>query len=439
MLYVLIPCLILLVVALILKKRESANNEASTDKSKKTAAKKTTNKTPTRSNRSSNTAPTATVVTSTSNKTQSSTPSDNEFKQKIEKMIQAENYFSAEAQINQALNQDGSQHELYLYLVEIHLAQKDEFATKQLINHLKSLGLYELADQALQKQDATQLLTEHHQTSSAQNFKSSSHLGSDAAFDALIANKPDSQQKAPTPIEAHKLNLSEPTTAHDAQPLDFIIEKKEPVIDIAPLDFTPTLTQSTAVEQSSSTKKVAVITPLEVDDMQTLEFSVSPRIEEKPATISSHFDQSDLIFGSPAPVEARPTQIAKAEPTIIEVKNDLSFGLDQSKPNDTPTNVIEFTLDTPATTPYSTFDNTPNEVKTDEPVAAKIIIETDPLAQSFPELLSSNEIELNLALAEQYIRLGAYDAAKRLINEKADQYSIEQRIHSEKLLNQLAS
>ena len=56
---------------------------------------------------------------------------------------------------------------------------------------------------------------------------------------------------------------------------------------------------------------------------------------------------------------------------------------------------------------------------------------------AFKQLLAN--FHKNFELAQQYIQLGAYDAAKRLINEKADQYSAEQRHISEKLLNQIAS
>ena len=40
---------------------------------------------------------------------------------------------------------------MYLLLLDIHILQKDEFATKQLINHLRSLELDEILEQALAK------------------------------------------------------------------------------------------------------------------------------------------------------------------------------------------------------------------------------------------------------------------------------------------------
>ena len=83
-----------------------------------------------------------------------STPIPADVHRKIENLIEQRNYFSAEAQINQALNRDNTQHELYLLLLKIHLDQKDEFAINQLIQHLHSLGLEEIARQAEQKYQA---------------------------------------------------------------------------------------------------------------------------------------------------------------------------------------------------------------------------------------------------------------------------------------------
>ena len=150
MLYILIPCLLLLIVAVVLKKRESANNESSSDNGKKTANKKVSKTTTTRTSRASTT-PTKVATTPVATEA-APTTLDTEVRISIENLIKAENYFAAEAKINQALNQDNSQHELYLYLLEIHVAQKDDFAIKQLINYLRSLGLHDIADQAEAKQ-----------------------------------------------------------------------------------------------------------------------------------------------------------------------------------------------------------------------------------------------------------------------------------------------
>ena len=65
--------------------------------------------------------------------------------------------------------------------------------------------------------------------------------------------------------------------------------------------------------------------------------------------------------------------------------------------------------------------------------------QNDPLVQSFPELLDSNEITLNLELAAQYIQLGAFDAAREILEEKESEYTAEQIEQVKLLRNQIAS
>ncbi len=65
--------------------------------------------------------------------------------------------------------------------------------------------------------------------------------------------------------------------------------------------------------------------------------------------------------------------------------------------------------------------------------------QSDPLVQSFPQLSEVNEIQLNLELAEQYIQLGAFEAARKILVEQEPNYSTEQRQQVEQLLSRIAS
>ncbi len=87
------------------------------------------------------------------------TPLATDLRNKIEGQIRDRNFFSAEAQINQALNKDNSQHELYLLLLDIHLLQKDEFAISQLLNYLRSLELDDILAQAEAKKIGLRSIT----------------------------------------------------------------------------------------------------------------------------------------------------------------------------------------------------------------------------------------------------------------------------------------
>ena len=144
MLIYVIPLVILIIVLIVFKKRQDAQ-ESDKAKTKTVKAKKTGS--------ASKAAPQKTkVVEPVAVAKKSATPLSAETRKKIEGLIQERNFFAAEAQINQALNRDNSQHELYLLLLDIHILQKDEFAISQLINHVRSLGLEDILAQAEAKQ-----------------------------------------------------------------------------------------------------------------------------------------------------------------------------------------------------------------------------------------------------------------------------------------------
>ena len=121
---IIVLLIVALVVAIVLKKRSDNQTTAT---SKKGATAKSAKKAAT----------TKTSRTTLAREEQESVPAaataiPESLRQKIEQQIQSGNYQSAEAQINQILKQDNSQHELYLFLLDIHLAQKDDFAIDQL-------------------------------------------------------------------------------------------------------------------------------------------------------------------------------------------------------------------------------------------------------------------------------------------------------------------
>ncbi len=443
MLYVLIPCLILLIVAIVLKKRESANEEIGAEKDKKTASKKTNKKISTRSNRSSNPVPATTRTITHVTSTTTATPLDPDFKHSIEQLIKAESYFAAEAKINQALNQDNSQHELYLYLLDIHLEQKDEFATKQLINYLRSLSLHELADQAEQKQKSAAVAPQQeiHQISSfnAHTRNITSGSSSHAAFDALMDQNstPEPTSEAKVPFDLN-LNDEPDVDPNDYRAFDYVVEDKAPTQKAQNVDLddsihhnlksdvlAPTVESPAFTAPEIETKKTVDIAPLEFN------FDLTPQESHATNIKPENVDHHELIFD---------TQVKQDDQNqhTSENKSSFEFNLEQ-RLESTTNSEFDFKLDTPIATTQSHFAYDANEFNLATQVTTEAHNNTDPLAQSFPELISHNEIQLNLDLAKKYIQLGAYAAATRLLNEKADQYSIEQRNQSEKLLNQIAS
>ncbi|MQW90956.1 fimbrial protein FimV [Acinetobacter wanghuae] len=430
MLIYLIPLVILIIVLLVLKKRQDAQGAA---KAKPTSRTKTT--------ASSSKAPQKTkVVEEPVAVKQTATPLSADLRQKIEGLITAGNYFAAEAQINQALNRDNSQHELYLLLLDIHTKQKDDFAISQLINHIRSLQLDEVLEKAkAQKAEYEKFLPSSNDTIGFHSVDNTTtadafaeleapHVADDTAFDAL---QDEAKPSTKSVFEAKP-------TQNDIQPLEF--------------NFEPLLTQT--------------------------EIPV-----EKPATEALHFDSNfDFTPSSPivesvesaTPVVA-PTlafdleSTAPAEPVAVDKPEeiqplDFSFSLDSATttPEKTEesiaidldlTNIKPITNEVAPTAALesSTFDfkldsieekteTAPSALSIDVPETTVIAVDrNDPLVQSFPELVENDEISLNLSLAEQYIKLGAYNAARELLAEKESEYSALQHEQAKQLLNQIAS
>ena len=432
MLIYVIPFILLLVVAIVLKKRE-ASKEAEPKTQKAVAAKNKAKKTT-----SSKKSPQQTQVVEDVVAKKATTPLATDLRNKIEGQIRDRNFFSAEAQINQALNKDNSQHELYLLLLDIHLLQKDEFAISQLLNHLRSLELDDILAQAeAKKSDYDQL----HQNSR----------------DTIEFKPTEIAPSAPKPVEAtNTADFDALMSSNNPAPVPASVV--EPVQDIKPLDFdTSAFTTTTTAQPEPSI------------EVQSLDFDISslntPTAEPaKPAE-----ELKPLDFGSLS-LESTPAQPAETAAADIQPL-DFSFNLDTA-PTTTPEAEIsppavderpEFTFDFSSEStaeaakdiPAFSFDTvSPSEAIIEEKPAvvtpslsfslestapANTTDQSDPLVQSFPQLSEVNEIHLNLELAEQYIQLGAFEAAREILVEQEPNYSTEQRQQVEQLLSRIAS
>lgn len=438
MLIYVIPLVILIIVLIVFKKRQDAQ-ESDKAKTKTVKAKKPGS--------ASKAAPQRTKVVEPVGVTKkSATPLSAETRKKIEGLIQERNFFAAEAQINQALNRDNSQHELYLLLLDIHILQKDEFAISQLLNHIRSLHLDEILAQAEAKQrefeksssaaqDTIDFPSAQLKTSSAQEAASTSD-----AFADLVAPAPsnelafeqlqqDFQSSKPAPI-------AEPVA--DIQPLEFNFEPKTtsvvtPKAEEAPVPAAPSIDfefQSTSTDiQTTAVTETAPVLDFKLDLEQPAPVETAP-------TVSEEIKPLDFSFSLDTPVPA-------AEKTAVPATEfDLS-SLTAAAPVTEPTpqtnlSSIDFKLDHLETTPEAPAATAMNFDLPATP-AHTVIDQHDPLVQSFPELLDVNEAGLNLDLAQQYIQLGAYAAAREIIAEREAKYTPEQQQRAEQLLNQIAS
>ncbi|QXW25663.1 fimbrial protein FimV [Acinetobacter johnsonii] len=430
MLYV-IPFVILLIVLVVLKKRQDAQGSeksTATTATQKSKAKKASSSAKVAPNK------TQAVQDSVVEKKQT-TPLSAETRNKIESLIQERNFFSAEAQINQVLKRDNSQHELYLYLLDIHILQKDEFAISQLLNHVRSLELDDILAQAEAKK--AEFDKSQHKSDEAIAFVSPTINPEPAAaapkaqntadFDALMAGSAaPAEPKADLAFE----QLEPPTApkpvqqaAEEIQPLEFNLS-----FDSAPKAATPAQEPAPSIDFGSFSLEEA-----------------APAAKAKPeAPAQEEIQPLDFSLNLAPAAKTEPEAPAQAEIQPL----DFSFSVDAPQPVEKPENASPLSFDlnsldaaaaeTPAAAkPAQTGVNF--DISSVSSPSAAPADSSDPLIQSFPALAESNDIEVNLELAQQYIKLGACDAARELLAEKETEYSTEQRQQADLLLNQIAS
>ena len=434
MLIYVIPFILLLVVAIVLKKRE-ASKEAEPKTQKAVAAKNKAKKTT-----SSKKSPQQTQVVEDVVAKKATTPLATDLRNKIEGQIRDRNFFSAEAQINQALNKDNSQHELYLLLLDIHLLQKDEFAISQLLNHLRSLELDDILAQAeAKKSDYDQLhqnsrdTIEFKPTEIAPSAPKPVEATNTADFDALMS----SNNPAPAPVQA---SVVEPV--QDIKPLDFdtsaftttTTAQPEPSIEVQSLDFDISSLNTPTAEPTKS-----------AEELKPLDFG-SLSLESTPAqpaeTSAADIQPLDFSFN----LDTAPTTTPGAEISLLAADERPEFTFDFSSESTTEAakDIPAFSFDTVSPS-KAIVEETPAVVtpslsfSLESTAPANTTDQSDPLVQSFPQLNEVNEIHLNLELAEQYIQLGAFEAAREILVEQEPNYSTEQRQQVEQLLSRIAS
>lgn len=434
MLIYVIPFILLLVVAIVLKKRE-ASKEAEPKTQKAVAAKNKAKKTT-----SSKKSPQQTQVVEDVVAKKATTPLATDLRNKIEGQIRDRNFFSAEAQINQALNKDNSQHELYLLLLDIHLLQKDEFAISQLLNHLRSLELDDILAQAeAKKSDYDQLhqnsrdTIEFKPTEIAPSAPKPVEATNTADFDALMS----SNNPAPAPVQA---SVVEPV--QDIKPLDFdtsaftttTTAQPEPSIEVQSLDFDISSLNTPTAEPAKP-----------AEELKPLDFG-SLSLESTPAqpaeTAAADIQPLDFSFN----LDTAPTTTPGAEISLLAADERPEFTFDFSSESTTEAakDIPAFSFDTVSPS-KAIVEETPAVVtpslsfSLESTAPANTTDQSDPLVQSFPQLNEVNEIHLNLELAEQYIQLGAFEAAREILVEQEPNYSTEQRQQVEQLLSRIAS
>ncbi len=443
MLLYVIPFILLLVIAIVLKKRDTNKQAEQTSASKAKAKKVSSTKKPAQKTQ---------IVANTVVEKKKTTPLSADVRNKIEALIRERNFFSAEAQINQALNRDNSQHELYLLLLDIHILQKDEFAISQLINHLRSLELDEILEQALAKKAAHDKEAEGSRDTidfkpatsiSTPTYTAPTEQKNTADFDALM------NTAAPSGTANN--------VSFDQLQQESLSAKTEAAEEIQPLDFN-TLSLDTTIKAEAPAAPIEEIKPL---DFSTFSLDPSPAVaapKQEETPVAEEIKPLDFSFSLDTPV-AKQSTTADAAITAKHVLDEKpEFNFDFSAAETVAASEAKIAIE--ETKPSLDLDFnlepvTPTEQQPVEPVPTKAAgvsfdisnvsssaskaDQNDPLVQSFPELIEVNEISLNLDLAQQYIQLGAFESARELLAEHEAEYTAEQRQQADQLRNQIAS
>ncbi|MGV2453960.1 hypothetical protein [Acinetobacter seifertii] len=430
MLYV-IPFIILLVVAVVLKKRENGQKQETT--SPKSISKKSGKKASGKSSKSSREKSKANVVEEVAPALPQSSPVPEAVRQNILQLIQEKQFSAAEAQVNQALKKDNTQHELYLLLLEVHIAQKDEFAIQQLISHIRSLALNEIAIKAEARQ---------------KEYESSRQPDAIDFPQAKAHEEP--QAISDTTAQFDQLTTSSSETSFDDLQKDYAPVKQEPAVEVEPLEFNFSFEKTATTENTSqpidepevstSQQVSEVSSSQETNELADLEFSfdLAPlhEIENKTQAVEVKADQESSINALDFNLDLNPssseTKSVEQAPSLDEIKL-----VEQAPLEAASIAPLEFSLDEPALVTAPELE-TQNSIDVVNEAVTQAQIE-DPLLEAFPELKQVNENELDLKLAEQYIKFGANQAARNLLESDEQKFNTEQQQHAKNLLNRIAS
>ncbi|ENW41904.1 hypothetical protein CAT67_00735 [Acinetobacter baumannii] len=420
MLYV-IPFIILLVIAVILKKRENSQKQEAT--SPKNINRKSGKKASAKSSKSPCEKIKIKVIEENTPAIPQSNPVPEALRHNIQQLIQEKQFSAAEAQVNQALKKDNTQHELYLLLLEIHIAQKDEFAIQQLISHIRSLGLNEIAAQAetRQKEYESSRQPDAIDFPQAQTYEEPKNTDTTAQFDELTTS-------------------SSEASFNDLQK-DYTPVKQESAVEIEPLEFNFSFEQTSATENTNQpVQQPELSSTQETNELADLEFSfdLAPLhgTEEKSQAVEVKADQENSINALDFNLDLNPSSSETKSVEHAQSLDEIKL-VEQAPLEAASIAPLEFSLDEPALVPAPELE-TQNHIDVVNEAATQTQIE-DPLLEAFPELKQINENELDLKLAEQYIKFGANQAARNLLEGDEQKFNTEQQQHAKNLLNRIAS
>ncbi|MCF9000270.1 hypothetical protein [Acinetobacter nectaris] len=308
----------------------------------------------------------------------------------IESLIEQKNYSAAEASINQSLNVNPKQQNLYLLLLDIYQQQDDEFAVNQLISQLRSLELFEALNAVKDKNNAYKELQKQKEQEAQQHVEitetaattkteqpQSAPVSNQINHEELLGKSEHFSEKKTENQINHEEKVASPETT----------KKEEPKEDLLPLDFTFSTPQPTEKKEEPTT------TPAKTEKAPALNFDF------------------------------------KADEPKQEVKADTNTSTDKASFDNIQKNTLQL----------DPVDIVPTQTEPKAEIAPPTAQKKDILAKAFPELKSVNENALNIDLAEQYIKFGETQRAKVLLTQPKESFSAEEQQRVDNLLNRIAS
>ena len=269
------------------------------------------------------------------------------------------------------------------------------------------------------------------------NSGDSSASDSDFDFDFDLAEPQDISTQAPTTTLSN--GTSNNTTLDENE--DFVLDLADLEIEASDdnvyADVDEVTTEATQLEQEDLT--------LSLDDIDTFNAPVEAETEiqpssETPILIEDSFD--DFTFEDNAAQEinevpyetvAHETVASNTAPTTVTFDDntliDDDFDFDSLASAPTATTPVELASEVENNVDSDFTAET--EVETAEDFSSRFAADFD-----FVKTLDSNQVTLDLA--GQYVQLGEYDSAKRLLNEVISQGTSEQQSLAQTLLDRTA-
>lgn len=269
------------------------------------------------------------------------------------------------------------------------------------------------------------------------NSSDSSASDSDFDFDFDLAEPQDISTQAPTTTLSN--GTSNNTTLDENE--DFVLDLADLEIEASDdnvyADVDEVTTEATQLEQEDLT--------LSLDDIDTFNAPVEAETETQPSSetpilIEDNFD--DFTFEDNAAQEinevsyetvAHETVASNTAPTTVTFDDntliDDDFDFDSLTSAPTATTPVE--LASEVENSVDSVVTAETEVETAEDFSSRFAADFD-----FVKTLDSNQVTLDLA--GQYVQLGEYDSAKRLLNEVISQGTSEQQSLAQTLLDRTA-